>query len=467
MVPGTYNTATGFYECGWGYTLDSQPDYVINVSEEFDLNGDIQWLRSHKASCERALDWMLKRDTDGNGLVEMMTDNHANGKSSDWIDVVWASWENALVNAAMYEALSQWSDRERLMADSNRAAQYRHAADKLRDAYRRPISQGGFWNDKEAGSPTGGTATEPSTAIIWWPPSTSAPSLTAWRTKARSGGFFPASKQRMRKENLFHWPLCFLPYAAGEGSSQGFPDYENGDIFLSWGELAVRSYSTYDPRIAVNYIRRVLDRYGKDGLSFQRYLRRDTAGAGDDILAGNCMTIVGLYRDIYGIRPQWNRLKIDPHLTPELDKTTIKYRLRGQQYVVKLGLTDSSATVGEFTIRAMNGFATDARDNQLFYYAGDDEKPSLTVKSIAGGPIAIDVASWPSGADGARWTVSRPDSSAAVEMIVAGLKPSATYQLQIDSRESVIRADSKGIATISGDITSIGTHYQLKEAANR
>ena len=43
------------------------------------------------------------------------------------------------------------------------------------------------------------------------------------------------------KENLFFWPLNLFPYAASEGAASNypFPKYENGDIFLPWGELGV------------------------------------------------------------------------------------------------------------------------------------------------------------------------------------------------------------------------------------
>ncbi len=115
-----------------------------------------------------------------------------------------------------------------------------------------------------------------------------------------------------------------------------YPKYENGDIFLSWGELAVRAYAKSNPAIAVKYIRNVLDKYDEDGLSFQRYERKSQRGAGEDILAGNCMPVVGLYRDIYGIQPKHNRLYLEPHLTPELNGTQLRYHLRGQSYLIDL-----------------------------------------------------------------------------------------------------------------------------------
>ncbi|MDB6110217.1 MAG: hypothetical protein JWR69_1967, partial [Pedosphaera sp.] len=405
MVPGTYDPKTGFYECGWGYTLDSQPDYVINVAEQFDLSGDTAWLRAHKESCERAIDWLLARDTDGDGLVEMMNDSHTQGKSSDWIDVVWASWENALVNASLYEAMMLWAERENILGDHARAARYQAAAGKLRDTFRRPISQGGFWNSDQGwfvywrerdGSVHGDNLVTPVNfcAVAY--------GLADDRQRQR---ILDGMEGRMRQENLFHWPLCFLPYAKDETANGSFPDYENGDIFLSWGEVGVRAYAGYDPAVAVAYVRRILDRYQQDGLSFQRCLRRDQKGAGDDILAGNCMTIVGLYRDIYGIRPQWNRLRLDPHLTPELEGTKLSYSLRNQRYELALGMKRSAVTIAGFTVRATGSFAVDAAGNRLACFPDDQDKPALTLTRNTTADVTVDIDAWPGAKGGdCRWT---------------------------------------------------------------
>lgn len=59
--PGTCDSL-GFYETQWGYLLDSNPSYVTNVAELFDLTGDMNWVKTHKTSCERALDYMTKRE---------------------------------------------------------------------------------------------------------------------------------------------------------------------------------------------------------------------------------------------------------------------------------------------------------------------------------------------------------------------------------------------------------------------
>ena len=446
MVPGTYNPKTGYYECGWGYTLDSQPDYVINTAEQFDLTGDIAWLRAHKDSCERALDWLLARDANTNGLVEMMNNSHAQGKSSDWIDIVWAAYENALVNAALYEAMTLWSDREKVLGDEVHAARYLAAAKRLREAFRRPIAEGGFWNPDQGwfaywrdrdGSIHGDNLVTPVNfcAVAY-----------GLADDVQRKRILDGMEIRMRQEQLFHWPLCFLPYAKGEGANGSFPEYENGDIFLSWGEVGVRAYAGYDPTIAVEYVRRVLDRYQKDGLSFQRYLRRDQKGAGDDILAGNCMTIVGLYRDIYGIRPQWNRLRLDPHLTPELEGTKINYRLRNQQYELTLGTNRSAITVAGLTVKAAGSFAVNATSKLLNCFSGEQDTPALSIARKSAVDIIVDIDAWPEaqGRD-CRWTISYPSQPVGLHMVISGLRPQTTYRLRVGGKTiSKLHSDAAG-----------------------
>ena len=138
----------------------------------------------------------------------------------------------------------------------------------------------------------------------------------------------------MKKEKLFMWPISFFPYQPDEGYKVNypFPNYENGDIFLAWGEVGIRAYQDYDPSIPVKYIKNVLDQYEKDGLAFQRYKRISQEGAGNDILANNCLPVVGLYRDIYGIQPQYNRL----YLESSSDRRT--QRDTGQVQAEKSGL---------------------------------------------------------------------------------------------------------------------------------
>ena len=104
-MPGTYDT-NGYYEAQWGYLLDSQPCYVMCVAELFDQTGDQAWLRGQKTACERVLDYLLRRDTDGNGLVEMMTDSK---RSSGAATGLMSSGRRTRTRSSMPSCITPWA----------------------------------------------------------------------------------------------------------------------------------------------------------------------------------------------------------------------------------------------------------------------------------------------------------------------------------------------------------------------
>jgi hypothetical protein len=256
-MPGTYD-AHGYYECQWGWLMDSQPSYAINVAELFDFTGDLDWLRSHQASVRMALDFLLRRDADGDGLVEMATDSHRDAKGSDWIDVIWAAHENAFVNAQLYLALTLWADAEEILGDHDRARSYRQRAALLKARFNAPTTAGGFWSEAK-------------NCFIHWrdqddsihgdnlvvPVNFMAIAYDLCEPASRARGILDQIETRMRQEGLFFWPLCFDSYQTGEGADWQFPFpvYENGDIFLAWGETGTRAYAAHNPEVAVKYIR--------------------------------------------------------------------------------------------------------------------------------------------------------------------------------------------------------------------
>jgi hypothetical protein len=242
----------------------------------------------------------------------------------------------------------------------------------------------------------------------------------------------------MQKENLFFWPLNFFPYQPGEGHANNFPypNYENGDIFLSWGELAARAYAKTKPEVAVKYIRNILAKYEEDGLSFQRYLRSSQRGAGEDILAGNCMPVVGLYRDIYGIQPKHNRLYLEPHLTAELDGTRLRYQLRGQSYVIDLSTAGSRMAVDDFAVVAAEPFALNAQGDIVEFFPGSRSTPALSVTRSRRAPVGIEIESWPADpAESRMWTESALGKGVAAGHLVSGLQPEAVYELRCEGRK--------------------------------
>ena len=447
-MPGTYD-ALGFYEAQWGYLLDSQPDYVMNVAEQFNLTGDRQWLAGHKTSCERALDFLLRREVQHSGLVAVMADSCKEQRGSDWIDIIWASYENALVNAELYNALQLWAGAEEALGDPIRAATYRDFAARLKASFNRPISEGGFWDpDKQwyvywrerDGSIHGDNLVTPvNFAAIGY---------GLCDDPARQKAILSRMEVEMKKENLFFWPLNFFPYQLDEGGGGNFPypNYENGDIFLSWGELGVRAYAAYDPVLALKYVKQTLARYAKDGLSFQRYLRAPQSGAGDDILAGNCMSIVGLYRDIYGIQPQPNRLYLEPHLTGELNGTKLRYQLRNHFYEIELSTTSYAVTANGCTLRDTKPFGVNATETGIEYFSGTNAEPVMSISRPVGRSLTIQIGNWPEAPTAPReWVESSPDGGGETLHIIVRLRPGAVYELKTNGQiTDSLRADQAG-----------------------
>lgn len=399
MMPGEVNDR-GFYEAQWGYLLDANPDIVSNVAELYDLTGDIDWVRTHQQSCEKALDWILKRDSNNNGLVEMMTGSHQQKRGSDWLDIIWASYENAFVNAKLYHALVLWAAIERELGSAQKGTYYGHCAEKLKASFNKSVGEGGFWDDEKKcyihwrdkdGSIHGNNMVTPVNFM--------AIAYGICDDDARRKAILDNIEIQMEKEKLFFWPVCMYSYAAGEGNDWQFPfpNYENGDLFLSWGAVAVKAYAEYKPELAVKYVKNVLARYAKDGLAFQRYGRVRQDGRGDDILSGNSLSVVGLYEAVYGINPLHNRFYLNPHITGELSGTRIKYTFRDQKLTIGLDMNKYSVSGSRFTIISKTDFGFYSTDTALLYFNGSSDHASLQVGISTSSTLALDIKEWSPG----------------------------------------------------------------------
>jgi hypothetical protein len=444
-MPGSADTL-GFYEAQWGILLDSNPDFVINVADLFDQCGDLVWLRTHKQSCESVLGFMLRRDSNRDSLVEMLTDSHREKRGSDWLDVIWASWENAFVNAELYHALTRWSELEEVMGDSAKAHEYRAFSEGLKRSFNRSSEEGGFWQEtngwyvhwREKDGTVYGDNLVTSVNFM-------ALAYGLCDDPRRRMSILQAIENQMQKEKLFFWPSCVFPYEAGAGHDLNypFPAYENGDLFLSWGELGVRSYAADFPETALRYVRNVIDRYRKDGLAYQRYLRATQQGAGDDILAGNASSMTGLYRDIYGIQPRYNRLYLNPHLVRELYGTRLRYHFQGAEYHIELNGTLNAIEAAGFNVRSPGDFALKADGPRIFWYSGNSSKPAMALSGSGTSPVEVSIREW----TGRRcWTEKNPSRISVVSHEIMDLPPNREYAITCDGRiVGAQRSDHEGI----------------------
>ncbi len=440
-----YNDKTGYYDAPWGYTIDAQPGQIINTAEQFDQNGDVVWLKTHKLSCEKVLNWLIKRDSNNNGIFEMLNNNTVENRCSDWIDVVWAGFENAFVNAQMYEALNLWADCELVLGDKEKADYYTKIAVRLKDAFNKPIQEGGFWSpskkqyiywrDKDGSLHGDNLVTPVNFAAI---------AFGICDDSQRIKEILDQIENKTKAENLFHWPLCFESFKLEEVHSSvnwPFPNYENGDIFPTWGYLGVRSYVKYDKNIALGYIKNILLQYNKDGLSSQRYSRVTQKGIGDDILAGISTTITALYRDIYGIRPKWNRMGLEPNMLSELNGTEFRYSLRDTVYNIELRENSYQITTNSFSVKSSDSFGANMSGNTLNYYPGNLNLKALAITLTSMLPINVEVSKWNKTVH--CWTVN---SKGNFQFSLAGLQPNSSYNLIVNgSKKQSFQADAAGI----------------------
>ena len=466
-APGSADSL-GFYEAQWGILMDSQPDFVINVAEEFDLCGDLAWLKTHKRSCESALDYILRRDSDHNHLVEMATPSHMDARGSDWIDVIWASWENALVNAEVYRALTLWSGLEDIMGDTARAESYRDFAAGLKAAFNRPVREGGFWDD------TRGWYVhwrEPDGAVygdnLVVPVNFMAIAYGICDDAARKRAIFGTIESVMQREHLFIWPLCMFPYEPGVGLGNvnyPYPSYENGDIFLSWAEMGMRAYAEDSPGIAYRYCRNVIARYKQDGLAYQRYLRGTEAGAGDDILAGNASAIVGLYADIYGIQPRNDRLFLSPHLVKDLFGTKLVYNFQGETYNITLDRGVNSMSTRGVAFSAAGPFALKGDSGGVTWYRDERGSSAMAIRMPAGTTMTVVVSRW----DSVRtWREEVDRGGARIDHVISGLVPGQLYRLDVDNApRNALRASVIGRIRFTGFGNSRKEHSIALSPAN-
>ncbi len=439
-------TPKGFYEAQWGYLLDSNPDFVTNVSELYNQSGDLNWVRTNKISCEKALEFMLKRDSNGNHLVEMKTSSESERRGSDWIDIIWASYENAFVNAKLYYALTLWSDIEKQLGDSGKANYYSTYASALKISFNKSTKEGGFWDSKNGWYVhwlDKDQSVHGNNLVI--PVNFMAIAYGICDDAQRKKAILDKVEEQMQKEKLFAWPLCMYTYAKGEGNDWQFPfpNYENGDIFLSWGAVGVEAYASYKPELALKYIENILTQYEKDGLAFQRYGRFKQDGLGDDILSGNSLAIVGLYKSIYGINPMHNRMYLNPHLPEKLSGTTLNYNFRGEKLTIELDKDSYSISNPQFKLRAKAEFGFNAVKNELEYFNINDDTYSLKAKLKNSGKLSLEIEKW--NENERIWNQVAEPNSEKINYSVCKLKAENIYVVSINGQiYNTLKSDKTG-----------------------
>src|SRR5262249_4797569 len=154
----------------------------------------------------------------------------------------------------------------------------------------------------------------------------------------------------------------------------------------------------------------------------------------------------GLYRNIYGIQPRYDRLLLEPHLVPELNGTELKYSLRGQSYLINLSTEGSRMTVEDFTVQDAEPFALHADGNSADYFFGNGDGPTMSVSRSSHLPLELRIEAWSDNPTvPRRWTQICPQGGLATHYIIANLQPAGHYQLRQGAKASAsLIADPSG-----------------------
>ena len=265
----------------------------------------------------------------------------------------------------------------------------------------------------------------------------------------------------MKMENLFFWPLCLYPYQTDEGLDYQFPFpyYENGDLFLSWGGVGVESYAKVNPDLALKYVENVLTQYDKDGLAFQRYSRISQKGEGDDILAGNCLSVVGLYKAIYGINPLYNRLYLNPHLPAKLSGTELIYNFRNDKLKIGLATDNYSVSNDQFKITSEKDFGFYSNRNELFYFNSNNDNFSIAAKTEDKTNLSLEILKCET--DEITWTQVLTEKQKKISYTISNLEKCSNYSVTVDDKV-IFTLNSGNNGTIKFDFRSAGNVNSFK-----
>ena len=260
---------------------------------------------------------------------------------------------------------------------------------------------------------------------------------------------------QMQKEHLFFWPISMFPYKKDEGLAYQFPFpyYENGDIFLSWGSVAVKAYASWKPALALQYVKNILRQDSIDGLAFQRYSRKTQTGQGDDILSGNSLAVVGLYQSIYGFHPLYNRFYLNPHITNELVGSRLFYNFRGERLTIGLDADHYSISDSMFSIGSKEDFGFYREGNSIMYFNKDNPVYSIKAEPAKGKPLHLEIIQCSDKE--MSWEQTSKETSFKINYLLNHLLPGRDYLIYADGKLlKKGKSDDKGRLVFSESIAA-------------
>lgn len=142
MIKDANGIETGELICYWDYAhfLDANAGPLIAAWDYVEVTGDREWLSRKIGRLEKVADFLLRRDIDGDGLIEATQSGNLGtlkqpNRSCAWWDAVNCGHKDGYTNALCYRAFRCLADLERQLGRADQAARYTAAADRLKAAY--------------------------------------------------------------------------------------------------------------------------------------------------------------------------------------------------------------------------------------------------------------------------------------------------------------------------------------------
>ncbi len=137
---------TGEVVCYWdfGNFLDANAGPLIAAWDYVEASGDVAWLERRMERLEFIAEFLARRDTDGDGLVEAVQSGNRGtlqqpGRSCAWWDALNCGHKDGYTNALIYRAWRCLADLETRLGRHEQATRYQTLADRLKEAYARTL----------------------------------------------------------------------------------------------------------------------------------------------------------------------------------------------------------------------------------------------------------------------------------------------------------------------------------------
>jgi len=183
---------------------------------------------------------------------------------------------------------------------------------------------------------------------------------------------------------------------------------------------------------------------------------------GDDILSGNSLAIIGLYKSIYGINPMYNRMYLNPHIPEKLSGTTLNYKFRRDKLVISLDKERFSIANAQFKLTSANDFGFNAGKNEMEYFNSDNDAWSLKAQLTKAGNLTVEIVKWDEKE--CAWNQIASPNTGKITYFARKLKADNKYAIKINGQiSSTLKSDKEGCLKfdVNTKTDSTAIHIQL------